>query len=236
MNSDLNVLTFFSGDQAVRISAHELEPKGPQEETKSRPAIVLLHGSGGNTDRWSARLGPVLQAADLHLYAPHYFERTGTQRADQSTITDGVHVPLWLETIQDSLRFVRSRPGVDPNHVILAGISLGGFLALALASNLSSLPEGLDQPVLRAVIEVSGGLVPPYDRQVTARFPPTLILHGADDAVVPVNFAHRLESRLAALAVPHHSEILPGEGHWFSPAALPRMLVAVSSFLQPLLT
>ncbi len=82
------------------------------------------------------------------------------------------------------------------------------------------------------MVEISGGLAAPYDARATDRFPPTLILHGAKDTVVPSSFATALDEKLTELNVAHRTEILAAEGHWFSPAALPRLLLAVSGFLE----
>ena len=119
---------------------------------------------------------------------------------------------------------------------MVAGVSLGGFLGLALAATLSAKTDPQQWTRVKALIDVSGGLVPPYDGIATAHMPPTLLLHGASDTIVPVQFAHDLDHRLQKLGVPHRTEILPGEGHWFSAAALPRMLFAVSSVLEQYLS
>lgn len=207
-----------------------------QKSTAPHPAIVLLHGSGGGVESALTHLGPMLEAVGIQLYVPHYFQRTLTTRADLATISDGVHVPQWLETIEDAIRFVASRPSVDPGRIVLAGVSLGAFLALALAAQLSSRPLGATAFDIRALVEISGGLVPPYEAMATSRLPPILVLHGANDTVVPVSFAHALIARLNTLKVPYQVSILPGEGHWFGPAGWPRLLTALSAFLQPLLT
>lgn len=222
-------LQFNSGGVPIRMHAEEPAQKSADEK---RPAIVLLHGSGGHVDFWTARLAPFLAEAGIALYAPHYFDRTGTARADLAMLTDGQHVPLWLSTVDDTLRFVSERPGVDRHRIIVAGISLGAFLSLALAAQLSSSPQAAERRRVFALIDISGGLVPPYDAQTSSAMPPTLILHGAKDTVVPVTFAEDLNRKLDALGVSHRLEILAGEGHWFSPAAMPRLLLAVSSFLQ----
>ena len=196
-----------------------------------RPAILLLHGSGGHVDFWTSRLAPFLREGRIGLYAPHYFERTGTTRADLGTISDGIHVPKWLATLEDALRFVAGRPAVDPDRIIIAGISLGAFLALAFAAQLCA--NDITGPRrIHALLDISGGLVPPYDALATSRMPPTLILHGASDPIVPVSFAQDLDRTLTRLGVDHTTSILPGEGHWFSPASLPRILLTVSSFLE----
>ena len=222
-------LQFDSG--GVRIGVHAEEP-ATNTGTGKRPAIVLLHGSGGHADFWTARLAPFLAEAGIALYAPHYFERTATTRADLAMLTDGQHVPQWLETIDDALRFVSSRPGIDPGKVVVAGISLGAFLALALAAKFSSSGTEADRRRIFALLDISGGLVPPFNAQASSAMPPTLILHGAADQIVPVAFAEDLDRKLEALQVSHRTVILPGEGHWFSTGAMPRLLLAVSSFLQ----
>ena len=221
-------LSFRSGGRPIRAFAEELPSIASAQK---RPAILLLHGSGGHADFWTSRLAPFLAEGGIHLYAPHYFDRTGTSRADRSMFTDDVHVPQWLETVDDALEFVASRPGVDAERIVLAGISLGAFLSLALAARLSSAGSAFQRRRISAVLDISGGLVEPFAALATREMPPTLILHGAADNIVPVTFAHDLQHKLTTLGVHHRTEILPGEGHWFSPAAQPRILFAVSSFL-----
>ncbi len=222
-------LSFRSGGHPIRVLAEELSTT---PGIAKRPAMLLLHGAGGHVDSWTSRLAPFLAEGGIHLYAPHYFDRTGTSRADLAMLTEGTHVPHWLETVDDALEFVASRPGVDPERVLLAGISLGGFLSLALAAQLSSAGSAFQRRRIAALLDISGGLVEPYAGLATRHMPPTLILHGATDNIVPVSFAQDLERKLTKLGVSHRTEILPGEGHWFSAAALPRILLAVSGFLQ----
>ena len=226
-----SLLHFRSGNTAIRMFAEEFNP-GVSSPDDKRPAILLLHGAGGHVDFWTSRLTPFLREGRMALYAPHYFDRTQTGRADLSMITDGVHVPQWMETLDAALHFVASRPSVDPAKIVVAGISLGAFLALSFAAQLSSqntLPQGQR---IRALIDISGGLPPPYSGLATSKMPPTLILHGGADNIVPVSFASDLDQILSRLNVHHRTEILPGEGHWFSAAALPRILFAVSNFLS----
>lgn len=209
-----------SGGKAVRMDA--AEPAG----SGTHPALVLLHGAGGNVDFWLERIAPVVARLGMAVYAAHYFDRTGTGRASPAMLTDGHHVPLWLEAVRDCVAAVAARPGVDAGRVALAGVSLGAFLALALAA------QGLR---VKAIVEVSGGLVPPYEALATSGFPPVLVVHGEVDTVVPVGSAHALVATLQRLGVAHRVEILVGEGHWFSGAAQMRIQGAVTRFLQELL-
>jgi carboxymethylenebutenolidase len=210
--------TFLSGGKAIRL--HQIEPVG----AGPFPAILLLHGAGGNISFWLDRMAPFLARLGVALYAVHYFDRTGTERADTATILDGIHVPLWLDTVNDALEAVAGRPKVNPRRIALLGISLGAFLALAHAT----LPN---RRRVRAIVEVSGGLASPYVPQATATFPPTLILHGDQDIVVPVSEARALDELLTRLGISHEIQLLSGEGHWFSPGAQLRILQHVASFL-----
>ena len=47
------------------------------------------------------------------------------------------------------------------------------------------------------------------------RLCPTLILHGEDDAIIPVSEAHYLQKMLEDKKIPHEIKIYPGAGHGF---------------------
>ena len=208
--------SFLSGETPIRIQQAE-----PPISAQPSPALLLLHGSGGNHAFWFDRFAPQLSRFGIACYAVHYFDRTGTTRADPASLRDGYHVPLWLSTIADTLAYIAGRPGIDPNRIALLGVSLGAFLALATASTSKN---------IKAIVEISGGLAQPY-AQATPSFPPTLILHGDQDTVVPVAQATELNALLDRLAVPHQMQLFPGEGHWFSAGAQLRILAAVAQFL-----
>lgn len=224
------VETFQAGGKNIRIDVHGAGASAPGAPLK--PAILLIHGSGGNIGFWLDRLTPHLAAAGVALFAPHYFERTGTIRADLATITDGIHVPQWLDTIAAAREAVAARPGIDPNRIALIGISLGAFLSMAYAAINSASTDPAAHKAIRCIVELSGGLTEPYASQATPQLPPTLILHGADDNIVPVSSAHELDALLTNLGVQHETRVLQREGHWFSGPAQMQLLLAVRSFLS----
>lgn len=209
--------SFVSGAKTISIDSHEPPGPGPF------PAILLLHGSGGNIGFWADRVAPYLTTLRVALYAVHYFDRTNTVRADATAILDGVHYPQWLSTISDALDHLRTRPKVDGSRIALLGISLGAFLALSAAVNPANR--------IRAIVEISGGMPEIYSADVTDSFPPTLILHGTADTVVPVTQARALNALLDRAHVPHRLELMDGQGHWFDGAAQMRILMAIAQFL-----
>jgi carboxymethylenebutenolidase len=132
---------FLSGGVKVRLSV--AEPVGKAGERC--PAILLLHGAGGNVEFWLELIAPFVARLGIAVYAVHYFDRTGTVRADPATIRDGRHVPLWLGTVRDALAQIAQRPQVDPARIAMLGISLGAYLSLGLAT----LPF---RPAIRAIV------------------------------------------------------------------------------------
>ena len=210
--------TITSGGRTIRIDAIE-----PASAAGPLPALILLHGAGGHSAFWLGSIAPLAAQLQVSVYAIHYFDRTSTTRADAAMLTGGRYVPQWLETIRDAVEAISRRTPVNPDRIALVGISLGAFLSLALAA------QGI---AVRAIVEVSGGLVPPFQALAPPAFPPVLIVHGQQDTVVPVSMAHALDATLARLGIPHQTELFDAEGHWFSPAAQISILAAISTFLR----
>jgi predicted esterase len=84
---------------------------------------------------------------------------------------------------------------------------------------------------VRAVIELSGGMPGEWEDRVNAGMPPVLILHGVEDAIVPVSEARKLQGLLERHKIPHEIVLMPGETHWFSAASQPKLLMTCASFL-----
>ena len=150
-----------------------------------------MHGSGGPLHGLDPFAG---QAALFGVYefVLHYFERTGHTWVSPSQIEQ--HFPAWLETLKDAVTYVAAQPGVDASRGLL-GFSLGAYLSLALATQDSR---------ITAVAELFGGLADHFLKDA-GKLPPVLILHGAQDSVVPVDRAHELERILQQHKIPYQS-------------------------------
>jgi dienelactone hydrolase len=183
------------------IAVETFEPKAPGQY----PAIVILYGSGGMDIGGPVFRGLARELARRGYVAllPHYFDRTGTKISDPAT--SAKHFKEWMETIGDAVTFVAGRPAVDRERIGLLGFSLGAYLSLSNATF---------DPRVKAVVEFFGGLPPALEDRAD-KLPPTLILHGDADPIVPVKEAHRLESLLKDRKVPYELHIYKGAGHAF---------------------
>jgi carboxymethylenebutenolidase len=200
--SDAEASSFVSGGRAIAVERFDAPGNG------RRPAVLLLHGADGLTRGDRYRTGArILAAAGYHVFLVHYLDRTDQARAFYLTI--GRNFPAWTETVRDALSFVERQPGVDPRRLGLLGTSLGGALAVAIAAE--------DRRV-RAVANYFGFL-PQHVAEGATRLPPTLVLHGARDAIVPVSNAYALEALLKRLGVAHDVHVYPDQAHGFYGAA-----------------
>ena len=139
------------------------------------------------------------------VYVLHYFDRTGTTGvADKQTAIR--HFPAWGKTVWDAISHVEKKSEVDRERIGLLGFSLGAYLALSVAA--------VDARV-RAVVEFFGGM-PREMKLFMRRLCPTLILHGGQDAVVPVSEAYHLQQLLEKRSVPYEIQIYEDAGHGFT--------------------
>ncbi len=197
--SELSV-SFVSGGKTIAVDC--FIPKSDHEATRF-PAIIALHGSGGGHDTLAQTTRPLAELG-FCVYVPHYFDRTGTVEAQMPAMF--LNFPLWMKTLWDVVNLVAQQPAVDGQRIGVLGFSLGAYLALSLGS--------IDARI-QAVAEYFGGL-PREIRPFLRRLPPTLILHGDADTVVPVAEAYSLQKALEDRKVPYELEIYPGEGHHFT--------------------
>jgi carboxymethylenebutenolidase len=211
--------SFRSGGKPIRVRRFD-----PTEGGR-RPAVVLLHGADG----WAQMAGYRFAADGLtgcgHVAVlVRYYDRTETpdgitsaQRTEfvrwlkgEATGKAGDdarrHFGEWAAAVRDAVRYARGLPNVDPDRVAVVGFSLGGYLALAAAPTCD--------PPVRAAVEMFGGL-PEESRKTLGRLPPTLILHGEEDAVVPVGEAYRAAGFVVAQKQSVEIDIHKGVGHGF---------------------
>jgi dienelactone hydrolase len=187
------------------------------------PTVILLHGADGlwlNGDRYR-ETARQLAGKGFAVYLVHYFERTGTHMA-LSLDTIQRNYRAWMSTVHDAITQIAGQRNVDPSRIAVVGNSLGGALALTVASQ--------DNRVA-AVVDVSG-LLPEPAIPFVRRMPPTLILHGAVDSIVPVQEALKLQKFLRSRGTHFETCIYQGQGHVLNGAARSDSLQRVARFLR----
>jgi len=195
--SSQSELTFQSGGKSIRLDAYL-----PERPSLKYPAVVALHGAGGNVAGMERYAG-ALAAQGFAVYVLHYFDRTGTESADKAAILR--NFPVWMKTLWDAISFVEMQPHVDRERIALLGFSLGAYLSLA---------NSAIDPRVKVVVEFFGGM-PKEMNLFMRRLCPVLILHGENDATVPVAEAYNLQTLLEKKKVPYEMKIYPGAGHGF---------------------
>lgn len=209
----------------ARIAVERFAPAAASDGGTRRgglPAVLVLHSSAGVRGPGGAAVRRWADALARHgyvAYVVHYFDRTGDTRTDDAR--EDAAFPVWTEALEDAVTFVRRDPAVDSTRVSAFGVSLGGYMALALGA--------ADARVGRLVV-LSGGFFGALAPRVH-RLPPTLLLHGSDDDVVPVAEAERVARALARLRVPHALVVYPGQGHGLDASVRPDGLARALVFL-----
>jgi dienelactone hydrolase len=195
-------LVFESGGKSIRLVVYLPEKTDSSIPASSIPAVVALHGAGGNVAGME-RYASALAARGYAVYLLHYFDRTGPQPEDLSTMKR--HFPAWMKTLWDAISFVEKQPQVDRERIALIGFSLGAYLSLA---------NSAIDPRVKAVVEFFGGM-PREMHLFMRRLCPVLILHGEADPTVPVAEAYELQKLLEKKRIPYEIKIYPGAGHGF---------------------
>ncbi|HVF72764.1 MAG TPA: dienelactone hydrolase family protein [Chthoniobacterales bacterium] len=208
-------LFFESGGRKIRADRY------PPVGKPSHRSVIVLYGAGGMVFDGPSmrRVARSLAANGDTAYLLHYYNRTGSVVAIDSTMQK--HFGAWLETVRDGVRWVHRQPGNGARPIGLHGYSLGGFLALAAAS---------DNPLVGAVTEQAGGIWNSEEKRL-GKMPPVLLVHGLEDKRVPMEkYARPLLRLLRQRGAKVETEFVPGEGHVFSEAAMTKIRPKVAEF------
>lgn len=180
----------------------------------SESLIIMLHGVGSNgndlaplADSWRD-LPATLRFASPD--APYAFDQgTGRQWFSVSGVTEA-NRPQRVAAARAAFDGVVSRlmtenqMAEEPRRVVLAGFSQGAIMALdAVASGRWR---------FAGVIAFSGRLASPAPL-APAPDVPVLLIHGAQDPVIPAGETQRAAATLQGLGGDCQSLILPGLGH-----------------------
>jgi pimeloyl-ACP methyl ester carboxylesterase len=225
----------------------------PCDDTR-RPALILVHGWGRNTERMLPYIA-ILRPLGYHLLAFDARHHGASDRDGHASMRK------FSEDIRAGLDFLAARTEVDPGRLGAVGLSIGGSAAIHAAAHDARLRAvvtvGAFAHPREAMLEMGFGkrwLAPAMplafrfmewrvgarfddlapERQIAGIAGQVLVIHGERDTVVPVSHAFRL-----ARAAGAHAElwVLPERGHsdiHLEPALPDRLRAFFADALRPL--
>ncbi len=177
-------------------------PSSPTPAQKSKGLIVSVHGNG-STPEFMAAFSPLLNLPDYQFLFPkglfsHPDVPGGKMWYDLSIQNNKPKIEnsqrlsesrqwfiTWLKSLEDTV-------GIPLSRTILMGFSQGGAMTLDV---------GLTLP-LAGLVCISGYLHSKRPPTLGKASPPTLIVHGTKDSIIPLDEAHVARDTLSALGVP----------------------------------
>lgn len=208
-----HLITYKSEGRSIRLEEFRPITAG------SAPAVILLHGASGL--RHGALIYGQAQAlaeSGIIAYVLHYFDgMSGGAKARPSKF------PLRDQIIEDAVAYVAQLPHTDEKRIGLFGFSLGAFHALGLAAK--------DQRFV-AVAAVGGGMPNQIPRTEIGAMPPTLIVHGARDRVVPVRRAREVATIMEDIGADFDIVIWKGQPHMPKGSAFEGTVQKVVEFFE----
>ena len=223
-----------------KVEAYITRPRGPGPF----PLMLLLHGHS-----WvgigARRLLPTAQffAGEL-CYATLALSLPGYGRTE---IVGASTAETTRQAVLDAVALAKQLPWVDANRLYIYGFSRGAVVAAALINQIEAvkgvvlLAGAYDLPRLyrdtesiwiRKLLNPNSDAAPKLQNFLpeTERWSaPTLILHGAEDSMIPVSQANLLRDQLQSFGKPHRLVLLPDRGHWLR---LDEIKEPAVSFLQ----
>ena len=199
---------FMSAGQPVE--EHHCVPTG----AGLHPAIILLHGASpkkGLGDEAFEQICTDLAAQGYYTEFIEYYSQTEAVGVGRPKLMMQ-DFPIWLAEIKSGLEDLDRNPAIDPHRIAMMGFSLGAYLSLSTGAT--------DPEQVAAIVEYYGGLTEPLHQRAKT-MPPTLILHGDKDSIVPVAQAHELDQLLTENNRPHEIKIYEGAEHAFNFEGLP---------------
>lgn len=233
MQIDTDVVFGTGGGRELKLDLY-----WPDDVSATRTAVLLIHGGG-----W--RVG---SRAGVAAYGEALARLGFLAAAIEYRLLDEAPWPAQLDDVKTAVAYVRDSAdslGVDPARIVLQGFSAGGHLALLAGDDLKAgavvalfppvdlvigTPDIGQAPAVNllagAVEESAARLASPLHRAGPG-FPPTFLIHGAEDWLVNHASSQRMFDALIAAGVKAELHIYSAHTHEFADA--PYMLEPVEA-------
>ena len=193
-------LSFESGGKQIRMDCYLPSPR----TTDDLPAVIGLHGSGGNAEGMS-------DSASL-LAGQLCRAQIRTISIEPGRLAPWIRQPSCATSLRGQRRFgMQSASSLSNQRLIGNTLACSAFLWVLI----SALSVAAIDIRIQAVVEYFGGF-PKELKLFMRRLCPVLILHGDADATVPVEEAYYLQKILENKQIPYEMKIYPGADHSFN--------------------
>lgn len=202
-------------------------------------AIICLHGFGANGHDFiglAAPLRAALGCPGLAVFCPHgpdplpadagaptsarqWFSDKGWTFRDKPGIDHSRHL-LW-----DYVQAIHTTHHIPLTHIVIFGFSQGGMQALYSVPRWPHAVGGL----------IGHSTLAMWQEELdatTCQKPPTLLLHGYDDDVIPADQSLNAATGLQTLGFPVEHHILPGLNHGLNAQSLAHIVVFLQRIWQ----
>lgn len=224
-----------TGDQYVYRSVNQRSLRlwvvdaTPQRQQPA-PAIVLFHGGGwvaGSPSSYD-ELATYLSSLGVTCILVEYRLLSDNNELPSKCIEDAMAAMRWTREHSAAL-------GIDENRIAAGGDSAGGHLAAAIATignRYDPDPHSIVSPRPDALILINpvldngplgyghkriGDKYPDFSpaHNISPGLPPSLVLLGSEDKIVPVSILKAFERRMVAAGNRCELEVFPGMPHSF---------------------
>ena len=178
-----------------RLASYDAVPKTRTGVIDQTSVVLFLHGNAGNIAHRAPLLGELVEKLGTRVFMPDYSGYGGNEGSpSESEVTlDGLAAFDHLVA-----------QGISPHRIVLFGESLGGAVALTIASqrqcagvilqstfsSLSSMTWQTYPWLPLAALLQSGSF--PNAQQVSKLEIPLLLVHGTSDQIIPFSEASKL--------------------------------------------
>jgi len=150
-----------------------------------------------------------------HVYRGRFWRAQGRKwfSLDQPRDRQMAAAAEAAQGLNDRVDAELKRRGLKPGAVVYCGFSQGAMVALLAGLMRDVAPLG--------IVAIAGSLLAPEGGLVARGRPPVLLVHGAEDRVVPASRSEEAAVRLRAAGMRVQLEILPLLEHLIVPDAAP---------------
>lgn len=205
--------------------------------TKNRPAILWMHGGGfriGNDKSQKyivamstrfAKRGYVCLSINYRVRENPKDDKSGTMK---DALEDAMKGLNWLRENSEKL-------GIDKSKIVVGGGSAGGILGTNFCYREGDESEKWDKAGIVAFVDLWGSPDSSWgDFLVDKNDPPTIIVHGTEDPLVPFVNSEKLIEKLNTKGVKNELIAIEGAGH--TPASyMDDFEVKIAKFLNEIL-